>query len=533
MKHQFLKSALALGTALALVNCSEEAANAISNLPPDAYLPASSASEPAVSASEPCWLMEANGAQYLVYPAGIVTDINGQTVAKVTLTQDETGAFVGTATTLDGTPVFEINTANLPVVTLEQVAPAIPASSATTLPPASSATVPVLSSATIPAISSSSLTTPVVLSSSATVVVVSSSAEQQQPKSSAAVSGNCDGKCFDSVSGKCVDYYAEQTGSKGEKYAYDNTCKLNCYHDPDGKDCKNISGAAPASSASQQPKSSSSVKSSSSQQQQQPKSSSSSAKSSSSVKSSSSTVAQGNTPNFKIKAGGRSGQGWGSRYWDCCKPHCAWNGKGGPIARTCNAQQQTLEKGDDMVKSICDGGPAGLCNSQAPFAINDNLAYAFAAGPGTSYAGSCGSCFLLTFDGNSRHTTDARTAALKGKQMVIMISNIGYDVENGQFDMMIPGGGVGAFNGCSALWGINNLGAQHGGFLKDCGGDKKVNDVATVQKCLEDKCNTVFANIPDAKAGCLFHAQWLMAANNPSFSFQELESCPQELVNKY
>ena len=99
--------------------------------------------------------------------------------------------------------------------------------------------------------------------------------------------------------------------------------------------------------------------------------------------------------------------------------------------------------------------------------------------------------------------------------------------------MMIPGGGVGIFNGCSALWGINNLGAQHGGFLKDCGGDKKVNDVAKVQKCLEDKCNSVFANIPDAKAGCLFHAQWLMAANNPSFKYEELESCPQELVNKY
>jgi hypothetical protein len=188
-----------------------------------------------------------------------------------------------------------------------------------------------------------------------------------------------------------------------------------------------------------------------------------------------------------------------------------------------------------MVKSICDGGPAGLCNNQAPFVINDELAYAFAAGPGNEYAGSCGSCFLLTFDGNSRHTTDARTAALKGKKLVIMISNIGYDVENGQFDMMIPGGGVGIFNGCSAMWGISNLGSSHGGFLKDCGGDQKLTDakVATVQKCLEDKCNSVFANIPEAKAGCLFHAQWLAAANNPSFKYEELEECPQELKSKF
>ena len=529
MKHQFLKSALILSSVLAFMNCSEEAANALDNLDPNAVNPTNSSASATVSASDNCWLMEANGQQYLIYTVGVVTDVKGNLIAEATLVEDGTGAYVGTITGFDGTPLFDINTADLPVVTREQLTPSTAASSSATVPPTSSATVP----GTNPVASSSSAT--VVNSSSATVANNNSSSseqQQQQTQSSATASNNqCNNQCYDSVSGKCVDSYAQLTGSKGEKYAYDNSCKLNCYYDPDGKDCKSISGSAPASSASQQAKSSSSQ-----QQQQKSSSSQQQAKSSSSQqqpKSSSSSVAQGSTPNFKIKAGGRSGQGWGSRYWDCCKPHCAWSGKGGPIAKTCNAQQQPLTKGDDMVKSICDGGPAGLCNSQAPFAINKDLAYAFAAGPGNSYAGSCGSCFLLTFDGNSRHTTDARTAALKGKQMVIMISNIGYDVENGQFDMMIPGGGVGAFNGCSALWGINNLGAQHGGFLKDCGGDKKVNDVATVQKCLEDKCNTVFANIPDAKAGCLFHAQWLMAANNPSFSFQELESCPQELVNKY
>ena len=536
MKHQFLKSALILSSVLAFMNCSEEAANALDNLDPNAVNPTNSSASATVSASDNCWLMEANGQQYLIYTVGVVTDVKGNLIAEATLVEDGTGAYVGTITGFDGTPLFDINTADLPVVTREQLTPSTAASSSATVPPTSSATVP----GTNPVASSSSAT--VVNSSSATVANnnSSSSEQQQQTASSSSAAQNntqCDGKCYDNASGKCVDYYAEQTGSKGEKYAYDNTCKLNCYHDPDGKNCQSMTGSAPTSSAaqqnksssSQQAKSSSSVKSSSSQQVKS--SSSQQPKSSSSVKSSSSQ--QGNTPNFSIKAGGRSGSGWGSRYWDCCKPHCAWSGKGGPIAKTCNASQQTLAKGDDMVKSICDGGPAGLCNSQAPFAINDDLAYAFAAGPGTSYAGSCGSCFLLTFTGESRHTTDARTQALKGKKMVIMISNIGYDVEDGQFDMMIPGGGVGAFNGCSALWGINNLGAQHGGFLKDCGGDKKVTDVATVQKCLEDKCNSVFASIPDAKAGCLFHAQWLMAANNPSFTYQELEKCPAELEAKY
>ena len=535
MKHQFLKSVLILGSVLAFMNCSDE-----NTMTPETDPTAQENPTP----TDYAWKLEANGDIYLIYPSGTVTNANGIIVG----THDkENGTIVG----IDNNTIFQnIFTDNLEVTTLEEQKAKLPASSET-VPPQSSATVnPPASSANVTTPTSSannqtmsSANTQQPNSSANTVTSSSSAQQQQQTNSSAATSGNCDGKCFDAPSGKCVGKYDQLTGSKGEKYAYDNDCKLNCYYDPDGKECKNISGAAPASSnAQQQTKSSSSQqqqqqKSSSSQQQQQKSSSSQQqAKSSSSQqqpKSSSSSVAQGSTPNFKIKSGGRSGQGWGSRYWDCCKPHCAWSGKGGPIARTCNASQQTLAKGDDMVKSICDGGPAGLCNSQAPFAINDNLAYAFAAGPGNSYAGSCGSCFLLTFDGNSRHTTDARTQALKGKQMVIMISNIGYDVENGQFDMMIPGGGVGIFNGCSALWGINNLGAQHGGFLKDCGGDKKVNDVATVQKCLEDKCNSVFANIPDAKAGCLFHAQWLMAANNPSFKYEELESCPQELVNKY
>lgn len=342
------------------------------------------------------------------------------------------------------------------------------------------------------------------------------SGNQQSSQSS---TSNADGTCYDKISGKNVKPWDENVADGGVKYAYKNDCSITCYYDPNNQDCASVKNATGGQQAGPGPQ----PKSSSSQQQWQPTSSNSV----------SGGGQQGSTPNFKIKQNGRQGKGWGSRYWDCCKPHCAWTGKGGKISRTCNAQQQTLAKGDDMLKSVCDGGTAGLCNDQRPIIVNDNLAYAFAAGPGNSYSSSCGTCLLLTFDGNSRHTTDARTKALKGKQLVIMISNIGYDVEEGQFDLMIPGGGVGAFNGCSTMWGINNLGAQHGGLLKDCGGDSETNDVAAMQKCLENKCNSIFANIPEAKAGCLFHAQWLMAANNPSFEYKELDECPSELSAKF
>ena len=563
MKHQFLKSALILSSVLAFMNCSEEAANALDNLDPAANQPTESNPSP-VAADDACWIFNA-GQDLLIYPIGIVTDAAGNVI----------GSFEnGNITALDGTPIaVGIDVNDLTVTTRQELNATVPASSdaAAILNPASSANTVVTTSSessSLPGVSSAAVQNPAssnaVSQTSSDSKQESSSSQQQQTVGNLTVTGNltqtvAKGQTISPITftpvnekpkvGNDGQYwflkFEYDQGSKkftisgGEQFQYFPEKKISQQFTVDGQSFTlsltlDEKATAQSSNSQQQAKSSSSQqqqqKSSSSQQQQQPKSSSSQQQQ---QPKSSSSQQGGSTPNFSIKAGGRSGSGWGSRYWDCCKPHCAWSGKGGPIAKTCNASQQTLAKGDDMVKSICDGGPAGLCNSQAPFAINDDLAYAFAAGPGNSYAGSCGSCFLLTFTGESRHTTDARTQALKGKKMVIMISNIGYDVEDGQFDMMIPGGGVGAFNGCSALWGINNLGAQHGGFLKDCGGDKKVTDVATVQKCLEDKCNSVFASIPDAKAGCLFHAQWLMAANNPSFTYQELEKCPAELEAKY
>jgi hypothetical protein len=251
--------------------------------------------------------------------------------------------------------------------------------------------------------------------------------------------------------------------------------------------------------------------------------------------------------------------GWSSRYWDACKGHCSQRDNvaieseeayaaGLTVMRNCNIHDvevpaftlspdvQQYYMGYKGTDNACQAGEAGVftCTDMAPIQVTENLSYGYVAAPGANAA--CGKCFHLQFNGGN-HANDVKEThrALKGKHMIVLASNIGHDVENGQFDMMIPGGGVGIFNGCSAMWGISNLGSSHGGFLKDCGGDQKLTDakVATVQKCLEDKCNSVFANIPEAKAGCLFHAQWLAAANNPSFKYEELEECPQELKSKF
>ena len=255
----------------------------------------------------------------------------------------------GSKTTLTGEPISSGVTVN--------------SSSATT-----PGTVVVLSSSSVynpgtPAVSSSSAktSTPVASSSSQKTQQPVASSSSQQPKSSATTSNKqCDGQCFDSASGKCVAYYDQLTGSKGEKYAYDNDCKVNCYYDPENKNCQNMTGSTP----SQQPKSSSSVKSSSSQQQQQAKSSSSQQQqqpksSSSQPKSSSSQQQQQNNPNASaeeakyLNAGAGGQQGFATRYWDCCMPHCSWPEHGG-AAKTCDAKGKTPIGNTNG--SICSGG---------------------------------------------------------------------------------------------------------------------------------------------------------------------------------
>ena len=259
-----------------------------------------------------------------------------------------------------------------------------------------------------------------------------------------------------------------------------------------------------------------------------PPTSSWTAPSSSSVPKSSSSVAKSSSsqgsqaPNIKVIQGGKSGSGYATRYWDSCKPHCAWEGKGGPVARTC--QRDGTTRAGSGESSVCDGGNAGTCFDQTPIIINNDYAYAFAATPGGG--NDCGKCYMLTFKGTGADATNTPTddahRSIKGKKLIVMSNNIGYDVNHGQFDLMIPGGGPGAFNGCQQM-GISCAGAQYGGFLTTCNYKKD---------CLINMCNQEYGNKPSLKEGCLFLANWMNAANNPEVDYVEVE-CPSELTSKY
>ena len=255
---------------------------------------------------------------------------------------------------------------------------------------------------------------------------------------------------------------------------------------------------------------------------------------------------------------GNAKHGHASRYWDCCKPSCAWPDKFGydpdKTVKTCNikdeetpTQQETGNKyfpWEGVVNS-CDGGDAFACYDQAPFAVCEDLAYGYvAASGGTLGDASCGSCFLLEFDGGMHeYAAKHEHKALKGKKMIVMVTNIGYDVKDGQFDIMIPGGGMGAFTGgCEAQWGVDLqnkdlVGETFGGFRSTC--EKKLGfypepTLEENQECVRDMCDALFdkPGLEDMLQGCYWYVDWYYAANNPTYKYSPIE-CPKELVDNF
>nr|1OA7_A Chain A, CELLULASE [Melanocarpus albomyces]1OA9_A Chain A, CELLULASE [Melanocarpus albomyces] len=191
--------------------------------------------------------------------------------------------------------------------------------------------------------------------------------------------------------------------------------------------------------------------------------------------------------------------GQSTRYWDCCKPSCGWRGKG-PVNQpvySCDANFQRIHDFDAV--SGCEGGPAFSCADHSPWAINDNLSYGFAA---TALSGQteeswCCACYALTFT----------SGPVAGKTMVVQSTSTGGDLGSNHFDLNIPGGGVGLFDGCTPQFG-GLPGARYGG-------------ISSRQEC---------DSFPEPlKPGCQWRFDWFQNADNPSFTFERVQ-CPEELV---
>ena len=286
------------------------------------------------------------------------------------------------------------------------------------------------------------------------------------------------------------------------------------------------------------------------------------------------------SPEYTKDISATAKRGWNTRYWDACKPHCSWlressndlsradtssneaYAKDLMTARNCNIHDVEIPTftlgnvskswmGYEGTNSACtdaktDG--AFTCTDMAPIAVNENLSYAYVAGTAD---GKCGKCYHLQYDGHFKDEFEnnppkATHKALKGKHLVVMASNIGHDVAGGntslpagQFDLMVPGGGVGAFDALSVQVKAQNVnwGAGFGGFLTEC--QKNTNcgtegSLDCYQTCVKDMCDAAFGNagLPNLLRGCHWFADWYMAADNPTYYIEEVE-CPQYLIDHY
>lgn len=130
-------------------------------------------------------------------------------------------------------------------------------------------------------------------------------------------------------------------------------------------------------------------------------------------------------------AQGSSGSGKTTRYWDCCKPSCGWPGKGNSPSplKTCDKNDRPLSDGGNT-KSGCDnGGGAYMCSNQSPWAVNETLAYGWAAVNivGSNEAAWCCACYELTFT----------SGPVKGKKLIVQATNTGGDLSSNQFDLAV------------------------------------------------------------------------------------------------
>ncbi len=97
-----------------------------------------------------------------------------------------------------------------------------------------------------------------------------------------------------------------------------------------------------------------------------------------------------------------------------------------------------------------------------------------------------------------------------GKELIVQVTNTGGDLGNNQFDLAMPGGGFGIFDGClSEFPGPYSWGQQYGGVSQR-------SDCANITSVLQ--------------AGCYWRFDWFMDADNPTMSFKQV-ACPPVLTD--
>ena len=207
-----------------------------------------------------------------------------------------------------------------------------------------------------------------------------------------------------------------------------------------------------------------------------------------------------------------------TRYWDCCKPSCAWPGKfeAASALRVCDARGRALEDGANA-RNVCGGGGgSGLayaCPDQAPFydeATDTSFAFAAASLSGQDEARWCCACYELLF-----REPEGR--------LVVQVTNTGGDLGSNHFDLQIPGGGFGVFDGCSRA--ASNGPAQFPEVSAEAWGQRYggLGVRAGLGAC--ERLPSVL------RAGCGWFFERFRARDNPDMRFRRVP-CPAPLLNR-
>lgn len=144
---------------------------------------------------------------------------------------------------------------------------------------------------------------------------------------------------------------------------------------------------------------------------------------------------------------------------------------------------------------------------------------------------SCGTCYQLTFTGSSHDgTADPGSAALCGASMTVQVINTG-NLNAGQFDLLIPGGGVGQNDACTTQFNVSTsaLGDTNGGLMFTCETNDNFN-YSEYPACTLSACQTLFPNSTTMATGCEFIINWMKGANNPNLMYTQVP-CPSALSN--
>jgi hypothetical protein len=132
--------------------------------------------------------------------------------------------------------------------------------------------------------------------------------------------------------------------------------------------------------------------------------------------------------------------------------------------------------------------------------VSQTVAFGFAAANigGQSESDWCSACYQLSFT----------SGPVIGQRLIVQVTNTGSDLGAGHFDLEIPGGGVGIYNGCTSQWG-----APSGGWGLQYGGVSSASGCSSLPAQLQPGCYWRFGS-------------WFKGADNPTMTFTRVRCNP-------